>query len=68
MLRRLAERCRTKKNLPYSVFDRLSQIHQADIVSNKRLSSALTLAREAQLATKERTPLCFSFSDPNINA
>ena len=28
------------RELPYSVFDRLSQIRQADIVNNKRLAPA----------------------------
>jgi len=42
------------RELPYSVFDRLSQIRQADIVSSKRLGSVLTMAREVQLATNER--------------
>jgi hypothetical protein len=38
------------RELPYSVFDRLSQIQQADIVNSKRPSSVLTMAREATLA------------------
>ncbi len=42
------------RELPYSVFDRLSQIRQADIVNSKRLGSVLTMAREAQLASDER--------------
>jgi hypothetical protein len=42
------------RELPYNVFDRLSQIRQADIVSNKRLGSVLTMARDAQLASNER--------------
>ncbi|MGA2365714.1 MAG: hypothetical protein ABSG12_09505, partial [Steroidobacteraceae bacterium] len=42
------------RDLPYNVFDRLSQIRQADIVSNKRLGSVLTMARDAQLASNER--------------
>jgi hypothetical protein len=32
------------RELPYSVFDRLSQIRQADIVNSKRLGSVLTMA------------------------
>ena len=39
--------------LPYKEFDRLSQIHQGDIVSNKRLSAVLTFARDEQLAHPE---------------
>jgi hypothetical protein len=42
------------RELPYRVFDRLSQIRQADIVNSKRLGSVLTMAREAQLASNER--------------
>jgi hypothetical protein len=42
------------RELPYTVFDRLSQIRQADIVNSKRLGSVLTLAREAQLTSNER--------------
>jgi hypothetical protein len=42
------------RELPYTVFDRLSQIRQADIVTSKRLSSVLTMARETQLASGER--------------
>jgi hypothetical protein len=42
------------RELPYSVFDRLSQIRQADIVNNKRLAATLTMAREAQLESNER--------------
>ena len=42
------------RELPYTVFDRLSQIRQADIVNSKRLGSVLTMAREAQLASNER--------------
>jgi hypothetical protein len=42
------------RELPYKVFDRLSQIRQADIVNSKRLGSVLTMAREAQLASNER--------------
>jgi hypothetical protein len=42
------------RELPYTVFDRLSQIRQADIVTSKRLGSVLTMAREAQLASNER--------------
>ena len=43
-----------RRELPYSVFDRLSQIRQADIVSSKRLGSVPTMAREFPLATNER--------------
>jgi len=42
------------RELPYSVFDRLSQIRQADIVNNKRLGATLAMAREAQLESNER--------------
>ena len=42
------------RELPYSVFDRLSQIRQADIVNNKRLGLTLAMAREAQLESNER--------------
>jgi hypothetical protein len=42
------------RELPYSVFDRLSQIRQADIVNNKRLGGTLAMAREAQLESNER--------------
>jgi hypothetical protein len=42
------------RELPYSVFDRLSQIRQADIVNNKRLGATLTMAREAQRESNER--------------
>jgi transposase len=34
--------------LPYSVFDKLRQVKQADIVSNKRLGSVLQMVREQQ--------------------
>jgi hypothetical protein len=43
-----------RRELPYSVFDRLSQIRQADVVNNKRLGATLALAKEAQLASNER--------------
>ena len=42
------------RELPYSVFDHLSQIRQADIVNNKRLGATLTMAREAQRESNER--------------
>lgn len=42
------------RELPYTVFDRLSQIRQAEIVNNKRLGSVLSMAREAQQASNER--------------
>src|SRR6202046_958754 len=42
------------RELPYSVFDRLSQIRQADIVNKKRLGATLTMAREAQRESNER--------------
>jgi hypothetical protein len=42
------------RELPYSVFDRVSQIRQADIVNNKRLGVTLSMARDAQLASNER--------------
>lgn len=34
--------------LPYSVFDKVRQVKQADIVSNKRLGSVLQLVKEQQ--------------------
>jgi len=34
--------------LPYSVFDKVRQVKQADIVSNKRLGSILQLVKEQQ--------------------
>ncbi len=47
------------RELPYTQFDRLSQVHQADIVNNKRLGSVLLLAREAQLKhPEERSQSC----------
>jgi hypothetical protein len=42
------------RELPYTVFDRLTQIRQADVVANKRLGSVLAMAREAQLTTNEK--------------
>ncbi len=42
------------RELPYKEFDRLSQIHQGDIVNNKRLGSVLAFARDEQLAHLER--------------
>jgi hypothetical protein len=42
------------RELPYPVFDRLSQIRQADIVNNKRLGATLSMALEFQLASNER--------------
>jgi hypothetical protein len=42
------------RELPYSVFGRLSQIRKADIVNNKRLGAMLSMAREAQLENNER--------------
>ncbi len=42
------------RELPYKEFDRLSQIHQGDIVNNKRLGSVLAFARDEQLAHPER--------------
>jgi hypothetical protein len=42
------------RELPYSVFDRLSQIRQADIVNNKPLGAMLSMAREAQMESDER--------------
>ena len=35
-------------DLPYSVFDKVRQVKQADIVSNKRLSSVLQIVKEQQ--------------------
>jgi len=37
-------------DLPYSVFDKVRQVKQADIVSNKRLGSVLKLVKEQQKA------------------
>jgi len=34
--------------LPYSVFDKVRQVKQADIVSNKRLGSVLQIVKEQQ--------------------
>ena len=42
------------RELPYSVFDRLSQIRQADLVNNKRLGATLAMALESQLESNER--------------
>ncbi|MBS0393405.1 MAG: ISNCY family transposase [Proteobacteria bacterium] len=42
------------RELPYKEFDRLSQVHQADVVNNKRLGSVLAFVREQQLAHPER--------------
>jgi len=42
------------RELPCSVFDRLSQIRHADIVNNKRLGATLAMALESQLETNER--------------
>ena len=42
------------RELPYTVFDRLTQIHQADIVANKRLGAALILAQADQLGRNEK--------------
>jgi hypothetical protein len=42
------------RELPYSVFDRSSQIRQADIVNNKRLGATLAMALESQLESNER--------------
>ena len=36
--------------LPYSVFDKVRQVKQVDIVSNKRLGSVLQLAKKQQKA------------------
>ena len=41
------------RELPYSVFDRLSQIRQADIVNNNRLGATLAMARDAQLESND---------------
>ena len=35
-------------DLPYSVFDTLHRVDQAEVVSNKRLGSALKLIKEKQ--------------------
>ena len=35
-------------DLPYSVFDKVRQVKQADIVSNKRLGSVLQIVKEQQ--------------------
>ncbi|MEM7465998.1 MAG: ISNCY family transposase [Pseudomonadota bacterium] len=37
--------------LPYTVFDKVSQVNQAEIVSNKRLGSALAFAKQRQKST-----------------
>jgi hypothetical protein len=51
------------------VFDRLSQIRQADIVNSKRLGSVLTMAREAQLASNEhRSKSCPSRPFPTASS
>jgi hypothetical protein len=42
------------RELPYKEFDRLSQVHQGDIVNNKRLGSVLAFVRQEQLAHPER--------------
>jgi transposase len=42
------------RELPYTQFDRLSQIRQGDIVGNKRLGAVLTLARNHQLEHPEQ--------------
>jgi hypothetical protein len=36
------------RSLPFTVFDKVRQVRQADIVSNKRLSAALQLCQERQ--------------------
>ena len=38
-------------SLPYSVFDKVSQVKQADVVSNKRLGAALKFVQEKQKET-----------------
>jgi hypothetical protein len=50
---RLKIRCEGRE-LPYHQFDRLSQIHQGDIVANKRLGSVLAFAQLEQLAHPEQ--------------
>ena len=42
------------RELPYTQFDRLSQIQQGEIVANKRLGSVLAFAQQEQLARAER--------------
>ena len=42
------------RELPYTRFDRLSQIRQGDIVANKRLGADLTFARDQQLLNPEQ--------------
>ena len=42
------------RELPYTEFDRLSQVHQGDIVNNKRLGSVLALAKQLQQTDPER--------------
>ena len=37
-------------SLPYSAFDKVGHVKQADIVSNKRLGAVLAFAREQQEA------------------
>lgn len=41
------------RELPYTTFDRLTQVRQADVVANKRLGQVLNLARAEQLAHPE---------------
>ena len=36
------------QSLPFSTFDKVSQVNQAEIVSNKRLGAVLQLAQERQ--------------------
>ena len=38
-------------SLPYSIFDKVSQVKQADVVSNKRLGAALKFVQEKQIET-----------------
>ena len=51
--------------LPYSVFDKVRQVRQADIVSNKRLSSVLQLVKEQQkVKSVERSKATFREVNP----
>lgn len=40
------------RSLPFTVFDKVRQVRQADVVSNKRLSAALQLCQERQAAQR----------------
>lgn len=42
--------------LPFEVFDRVQQVRQADVVSNKRLGAALAFAKAQQAERSRRAP------------